>query len=194
MTDSSVAWLNRLIDRGRILFVEGVDLRTHETGIEWQRRADQLLQEARAGVKERSPDDAARLETLSPYPPARLPSGHPWWRPVPVLDTASCTSSALCEDNQSVSYHLALIDRLEQIARDWRANPPVPPIAAAKRKRRVHDKPLRERATDWWRELRDWRGTHPGGDEREFIEKIAEKVGLSFAHVEREIRRVRRER
>ena len=127
MKDNPVAWLNCLIDRCRIHFVEGTDLRVPETGIEWQGRADQLLQEARAGVKERSPDDAWRLETLSPYPPVGLLPGHPWWTPwtpTPVLGTDSCTSSALCEENHPVSYHLALINCLKEIVSDWRAKPP----------------------------------------------------------------------
>ena len=142
MKDAQVAWLNSLIDRGRILFVEGKDLRTPEAGIEWQGRADQLLQEARAGVKARSPDDAKRLETLSPYPPVDLDPGNPWWTPTLAFSVASCkssTSSILCEENHPVSYHLALANRLEEIVSDWRANPPLPPrrIAAAERKMKV---------------------------------------------------------
>lgn len=137
--DSPVAWLNCLIDRGRSHFVEGKDLRTQEAGIEWQRRADQLEKEAKAGVKDRSPDDAVRLETLSPYPLVGLPLGNPWWKPPPALFTASCTSSVKCEENHPVSYFLALINRLEEIARDWRATPPLPPrrFAAAERRTRV---------------------------------------------------------
>ena len=124
MKDNPVAWLNRLIDKGGILLVEGMELRTPEAGIEWQGRADQFRQEAKAGVADRSPDDAARLETLSPYLPVDLPLGHPWRAPPPALFADSCTSSALCEANHSVSYHFALINRLEEIARDWRARPP----------------------------------------------------------------------
>lgn len=126
MKDNPVAWLNRLINRGRILFVEGKDLRTAAAGIEWQGRADQFRQEAKAGVADRSPDDAARLETLSPYESVDLRPGHPWWTPPPALFAASNTSSALCEANHPVSYHLALINRLEEIVSDWRVNPPPP--------------------------------------------------------------------
>lgn len=124
MKDNPVAWLNRLIDRCRDHFVEGMDLRIPETGIEWQGGADQLLQEARTGVKEWSPDDATRLRNLSPYPSADLPPGSPWWTPPLGLGIASLTSSALCEANNPVSYHLALIKRLDEIVRDWRLNPP----------------------------------------------------------------------
>ena len=120
----SVAWIYRLIDKGTSLFVEGTDLRTPEACIEWQERADQFAEEAKAGVKARSPDDAVRLETLSPYPPVDLPPGHPWRTPPPALFASSLTSSALCEANEPVSYHFALINRLEEIARDWRAKPP----------------------------------------------------------------------
>lgn len=124
MKDSPVAGLNRLISRGGILFVEGKDLRTPEAGIEWQGRATQFFEEAEAWVKEQSPDDDGRLEILSPYPPVDLPLGNPWWTPTLALSTASCTSSVLCEENHPVSYHLALINRLEEIVSDWRVNPP----------------------------------------------------------------------
>jgi 1-acyl-sn-glycerol-3-phosphate acyltransferase len=119
-----VAWIYRRIDEGGILFVEGTDLRSHEAAVKWQGRADKFTQEAKAGVTARSPVDAVRLETLSPYLPVGLRPGHPWRTPPPPLFPVSNTSSALCETNDPVSYHLALINRLEEIARDWRARPP----------------------------------------------------------------------
>ncbi len=125
MKDSLVAGLNRLIDRGGILFVEGMDVRTPEAGIEWQGHADQFAEEVKAWVKQQSPGDAVRLETLSPYPAVGLPPGHPWRTPTPVLGIiASCTSSAICEENNPVSYHLALVNELKEIVSDWRVNPP----------------------------------------------------------------------
>lgn len=191
MKDNPVAWLNCLIDRGRILFVEGMDVRTPEAGIEWQGRADQLKEEAKAGVKARSPDDAARLETLSPYQRVDPPPGNPWWTsPADLFTVDSTSSSVRCEENNPLSYHLALIYRLEEIVSDWRVNPPELPIAAARRKRRVHDKPLKVRRIDWWREHRDW--LENGGDERDIIEEIAARVSVSPVHVTREIRRARR--
>ncbi|MCZ6495915.1 MAG: hypothetical protein O6924_07025 [Alphaproteobacteria bacterium] len=130
MKDSPVAWLNCLIDRGRILYVEGVDVRTPNEGKEWQECADRFAEEARAGVKARSPDDAARLGTLSPYPRMDLPIGHPWRTPPPsVLDTiAPSTSSVKCGTNNPVSYHWALVDELKEIVSDWRIELPGKPI------------------------------------------------------------------
>ena len=125
MKDNPVAGLNRLIDRGRSLFVKGMDVRTLTAGIEWQGHADQFKQEAKAWVKEQSPDDAVRLETLSPYPAVGLPPGHPWGTSTPVLGIiASCTSSAICEENNPVSYHLALVNELKEIVSDWRVKSP----------------------------------------------------------------------
>ena len=187
MKDNPVAWLNRLIDKGRILLVEGMDLRTPEAGIEWQGRADQFRQEAKAGVADRSPDDAARLETLSPYLPVALPPGHPWWTPPPALFIASCTSSALCEANQPVSYHLALINRLEKIVSDWRVKEPVPPIAAARRGRPGHDRPLTERAVGWMLKMKK----HSNQTKRAVAEDISAEEGVAPETVLREASRAR---
>ena len=125
MKDSLVARLNRLIDRGTNLYVDGTDVRTHAEGKDWQGHADQFKQEAKAWVKEQSPADAVRLESLSPYPAVTVPPGNPWWTSVSVLDViASCTSSVKCETNSPVSYHLALVNELKEIARDWRVKLP----------------------------------------------------------------------
>ncbi len=149
MKNNPVAGLNRLIDRGRSLFVEGMDVRTPEAGIEWQGRADQFEEEAKAWIKEQSPDDAVRLETLSPYPSVYLPLGNPWWKPTSALGLASCTSSVLCEENNPVSYHLALVNELKEIVGDWRVNLPELPIVTARRGRPRHDKPFKDRCDDW---------------------------------------------
>ena len=124
MKDDLVAGLNRLIARGGNLFVEGMDVRTPEEGKEWQGRADQFAEEAKAWVKEQSPADAVRLETLSPYLAVGLPLDNPWRRPTSALSFASSTSSILCEENNPVIYHLALVTELKEIVSDWRVNPP----------------------------------------------------------------------
>ncbi len=127
MKDNTIEWLNRLIDEGKILFVEGKDVRTPEAGREWQWRAAQFKEEAKAWVKVQSPADAWMLKTLSPYRPVDLDPGNPWWTPTLAFSVASCrssTSSIVCEENHPVSYHLALINELEEIVSNWRAKTP----------------------------------------------------------------------
>ncbi len=194
MKDSPVAWLNCLIDRGRILFVEGMDVRTPEAGIEWQGRADQLKEEAKAGVKARSPDDAARLETLSPYRRVSPPPGNPWWTsPADLFTVDSTSSSVRCEENNPLSYHLALINRLEEIVSDWRANPPAPPVVAAPRGRPGPDKPLKVRADDWAHEMLKHSGKRT---KRSVAEEISSRpgAGVTPETVEREARNARARR
>ena len=128
MTDSPVAGLDRLINTCRILFTEGKDLRTPEAGIEWQGRADRVEQEAKAWITAWSPDEAVKLETLGPYSQVVLSPDHPWWKPTTALGLATCTSSVLCEENNPVSYHLALLNELKEIVSGWRAKAPIKPI------------------------------------------------------------------
>ena len=65
----------------------------------------------------------------------------------------------------------------------------VKPAVEAPRKRRAHDKPLKERAAEWWREIRERQLR--GETKAAIVRDIAEGTGFSYGTVYRESGRAR---
>ncbi len=81
-------------------------------------------------------------------------------------------------------------DQLQRAAELPESTDPAPPIAAVPG-RPKHDKPLKERRVEWWREIRDGTRKHPHQTKRAFAKDIAEREGVSPEYVYREASRAR---
>ena len=127
MANNSVEWINRHVQAGRSLYAKGCGASTDEEADAWKVDEEHWWQEARREVENRSPQDAARLEPIGRLQPLPLPTGHPLAVPSVPNITAPATSEGF-PGSDLFSIHYARFERLEEIARDWRVNPPEPII------------------------------------------------------------------
>ena len=191
MADDSVEWITRHIQKGQNLYVEGEGLRTRENAGAWVAHQQRWWQEGWDGIAARSPSHLAKLETLGRFHPLVLPEWHLWWEPPVFVDIAVSSTGEGSPGNNPLSRHAACIERLQDIERDWRADPPDPPSAAAARGRPGHDKPLKVRRIDWWHQMRDELRKHPLRTKKDVAKEIAAREGETPEYIYREASRAR---
>ena len=188
--DSQLERIDLHVVAGIQLREEVYEMTTPEAGKAWAARAHTWYQEARTLV---SPNKR-HLRTLDILDELHLlplsPDNH-FWEPYKPISMVTSSTGEGRPGNNAANLHATRVIRLGEIARGWEVRPPESPIAATKPGRPVRGKPLEERSADWNFEMLK----QPGRTYRDVARDIAKREGLPDArYVERETRRVRKER